>query len=111
MAREHVWQGVIAGIARFAREVDQQEQINQFINYEYTENMVKRVWRCVEFYQSQVPDENRWHPRGQRLFAEMFTIGEMSRQLMGEGNLSDEEVDGFARGMSIWVNSFFHVKL
>jgi hypothetical protein len=107
MAQEHVWQGVVAGIARFAREVDRQEEIRQFVDSGYTENMVNTICRFVE----EVPEENRWHPRGQRLFAEIYTIGEMSRQLMGEGSLSDEEIHGFVRGMPIWVNSFFHTRL
>ena len=115
MAREHVWQGVVVGIARFAREVDSQdiqEKFKKLINNNYTEIMVNNIWKLVEPNQSQnVPEANRWHPRGQRLFAEMFTVGEMSRELLGEDSLSDEKVQGFVRGMPDWLNSFFHVRL
>jgi hypothetical protein len=112
MAREHVWQGVVAGIARFAREVDRQEEIMQFIDKGYTEYMVNNIWKFVEPKQSQeVPEEHRWHSRGQSLFAEIYTIGEMSRHLMKEGSLSGEEIDSFVSGMPVWVNSFFHTRL
>jgi hypothetical protein len=112
MALEHVWQGVVAGIARFAREVDRQKEIREFIDKDYTENMVNNIWKFVEPKQSQkVPAEDRWHSRGQTLFAEIYTIGEMSRHLMKEKRLSDEEIDSFVRGMPVWVNSFFHTRL
>ncbi len=112
MAREHVWQGVVAGIARFAREVDRQEEIMQFVDNTYTEHMVNNIWKFVEPQQRQeVPEEHRWHSRGQRLFSEIYTIGEMSRHLMGEDSLSDEEIDSFVRSWPVWVNSFVHTRL
>jgi hypothetical protein len=111
MAREHVQQGVVAGIARFAREIDRQEEIRNFIDNRF-EATVEYVWKFVEPKQREsVSQEERWHPRGQRLFAEMFTIGDMARELLKERRLNDEQIEDFANNMPIWLNSFFHVRL
>jgi hypothetical protein len=58
-----------------------------------------------------IPEKERWHPRGQRLFAEMLTIREMARELSGEERLSEDTINRFVIEAAIWWNSFFHMTL
>jgi hypothetical protein len=108
MAREAIWQGVLAGVARFARDVENPKHAITPETIDFSAKQVERISNAIE---RREQERDALHSRGQRLFAEVTTVGILARQYLGEESLRDEEIYNFVVQAEIWWNSFFHTYL
>lgn len=105
MAQEaDVWAGVLAGVARFFRELELEQP-------QEIQNGQKQVQEAVDLALSVVKEQEDWHPRGTRLFAELLTIGVLSRWRFGEAQLNEEQIKKFAAELKLLENCWFHLKI
>jgi hypothetical protein len=102
MAEGDIWRGVLAGVSRFARDV------NDVSHQDVTEGDQQAIYKQAMKYAERI---EQWHPRAQRLFVEILTIGELSRTVRKrrdreEPDLNDDEVIKFIGDLDIMFNSW-----
>jgi hypothetical protein len=101
MSERDIWPGVLAGVARFALDVESAwpDIVTEADRREIFSRAVDHV-KGIE-----------WHPRAERLFAEILTIGELSRRVARrrfnreEPDLKDDEILRFIGDLDAILNS------
>jgi hypothetical protein len=92
--------GVLAGVYRFYAEIGQPSDILEATDQ--AQRISNLIWDVVR-------NKEKWHPRGVRLFAEVVTIGILSRSVAREEPLNEDQLFRFGDQIEFAANCWFHL--
>lgn len=100
--------GVSAGFARFFGDADQSRLVENTDKFLSIADIQRQAFDQALIF---VENKKQWHPRGVRLFAEIITIGILSRWLLEEKPLTDAEIIRMTGEIELIGNCWFHIGL
>ena len=106
-----VWHGVMNGVARFLMDVDRvpPSQILRFASPADAPSEHREVFELARNVLANRPRrEKDWNQRGARFFAEILTIGVLSRRRFNEEPLNEDQIFRFVGEEELFFNSWNH---
>jgi hypothetical protein len=106
-----VWRGVMNGFGRFSVEVDRVApgEIRRFASPADATGEHREVFEMALKVLANRPRRKKdWNERGVRLFAEILTIGVLSRRRFNEKPLDEDQIFRFVGEAELFFNSWNH---
>ncbi len=106
-----VWRGVMNGFGRFSMEVDRVApgEIRRFASPADAPGEHREVFEMALKVLANRPRRKKdWNERGVRLFAEILTIGVLSRRRFNEKPLDEDQIFRFVGEAELFFNSWNH---